>query len=229
MTEYLLQKVLLRNNSKSPAAGQGGVFENFLAHCHRRRYPAKAEVFRPGDPAATLYYVLSGTLSVIAEDESGQELVLTYINPGDFIGEMGVFMQSGKREVILRARSAAELAEIDYSRLHALLAGPLARDCGPLMWAIVKQLSRRLLQSNRKAGRLAFLDVSNRIGRTLLDLCREPDAEPHPQGTQLRLSTVELARVAGCSREQAGRVLKKFSADGLIDMRGKTILVYHGH
>jgi len=229
MTEYLLQKVLLRSTSKAPAAAQGGVFENFLTHCHRRRYPAKAEIFRPGEPASTLYYVLSGRLSVVVEDEGGQELVLTYLNPGDFVGEMGVFIQSGKREVILRARSATELAEIEYARLHALLEGPLARDCAPLMWAIVKQLSRRLLQSNRKAGRLAFLDVSNRIGRTLLDLCREPDAMPHPQGTQLRLSTVELARVAGCSREQAGRVLKKFKAEGMIGANGKSIIVYHSH
>ena len=41
--------------------------ERFLAHCHRRRYPARTDVFRPGDPAGTLYYVVSGSVSIIAE------------------------------------------------------------------------------------------------------------------------------------------------------------------
>ena len=34
------------------------------------------------------------------------------------------------------------------------------------------------------------------------------------QGTQMRVSRQELARLVGCSREMAGRVLKKLQADG---------------
>src|SRR5690606_36287890 len=88
------------------------------------------------------------------------------------------------------------------------------------------QLSRRLLTTSRKASRLAFLDVTDRIVRTLHDLSREPDAMTHPQGTQLRVSRQELARLVGCSREMAGRVLKKLQADGQLHARGKTVVVY---
>jgi CRP/FNR family cyclic AMP-dependent transcriptional regulator len=41
-----------------------------------------------------------------------------------------------------------------------------------LMFAIGSQLTRRLLHTNRKVSRLAFMDVTNRISSTLLDLCR---------------------------------------------------------
>ena len=101
-----------------------------------------------------------------------------------------------------------------------------ANDAARLLYSMGAQISQRLLDTSRNAGRLAFLDVSDRIYRTLFDLSREPDALSHPQGTQLRVSRQELARLVGCSREMAGRVLKKLQADGKLHARGKTVVVY---
>ena len=200
--------------------------DRFLAHSHRRRYPSRSDVFRPGDPAGTLYYVVSGSVSIIAEEDDERELVLGYFGQGEFVGEMGLFVQSERREVILRTRTACELAEISYERLHQLLVGPLAQDAAKLLYAIGSQISTRLLHTSRKASRLAFLDVTDRIVRTLHDLALEPEALSHPQGTQLRVSRQELARLVGCSREMAGRVLKKLQADGVLQARGKTVVLY---
>ena len=210
----------------SPLTPDTATLERFLAHSHRRRYPARADVFRPGDPAGTLYYVVSGSVSIIAEEEDDRELVLGYFGTGEFVGEMGLFIESDRREVILRTRTQCELAEISYERLYQLFEGSLANDATSIMYAIGAQLSRRLLDTSRKAGRLAFLDVTDRIYRTLFDLSREPEAMTHPLGTQLRVSRQELARLVGCSREMAGRVLKKLQADGKLHARGKTIVLY---
>ena len=119
-----------------------------------------------------------------------------------------------------------DVAEISYERLHQLFAGTLVADAPRLLYSIGSQLSRRLLETSRKASRLAFLDVTDRIVRTLHDLAREPEAMSHPQGTQLRVSRQELARLVGCSREMAGRVLKKLQADGKLHARGKTLVLY---
>jgi CRP/FNR family cyclic AMP-dependent transcriptional regulator len=210
----------------SPLAPDAAVIERFLAHCHRRRYPNRTDVFRPGDPAGTLYYIVSGSVSIITEEEDGRELVLGYLGPGEFVGELGLFIETERREVALRTRSACELAEIDYERLYQLMASSLSSDAPRLMWAIGAQISRRLLDTSRKAGRLAFLDVTDRIVRTLHDLAKDPEAMSHPEGTQLRISRQELSRLVGCSREMAGRVLKKLQADGKLHARGKTIVLY---
>lgn len=210
----------------SPLSPDASVLERFLAHSHRRRYPARTDVFRPGDPAGTLYYVIAGSVSIITEEEDDRELVLGYFGNGEFVGEMGLFIESDRREVILRTRTQCELAEISYERLHQLLAGPLALDAPRLLYSIGAQLSRRLLDTSRKASRLAFLDVTDRIVRTLHDLAREPEAMSHPQGTQLRVSRQELARLVGCSREMAGRVLKKLQVDNVLHARGKTVVLY---
>ena len=209
----------------NPLGADPATIERFIAHCHRRKYPARADVFRPGDDAGTLYYIISGSVSIIASEDDGRELVLGYIGPGEFVGEMGLFVESQQRGVALRTRTACELAEIGYDRLQTLLTAQ-ANDAARLLYSIGAQISQRLRHTSRKAGRLAFLDVSDRIYRTLFDLANEPDAMSHPQGTQLRVSRQELARLVGCSREMAGRVLKKLQADGKLHARGKTVVLY---
>ena len=215
-----------RPASNNPLAPDAAAIERFLGYCHRRRYPPRTEVFRPGDPAGTLYYMVTGSTSIITEEDDGRELVLGYFGTGEFVGEMGLFIESDRREVILRTRVACELAELSYERLYQLFNGPLVADAPKLLWQIGSQLSRRLLDTSRKAGRLAFLDVTDRIVRTLHDLTQEPEAMSHPQGTQIKVSRQELARLVGCSREMAGRVLKKLQADGVLQARGKTLVLY---
>ena len=170
--------------------------------------------------------MVNGSVSIIAEEEDGRELVLGYYGAGEFVGEMGLFVAANIRQVLLRTRTPCELAELSYERLHQLFASSLSAECPKILYAIGAQLSKRLLDTSRKASRLAFLDVTGRIIRTLNDLCQEPDALSHPQGMQIRVSRQELARIVGCSREMAGRVLKQLQIDGKLHARGKTVVVY---
>ncbi len=198
----------------------------FLHYCHRRRYPAKTDIIKPGDPGDTLYYIIEGSVSVSLQESGNRELILGYLNRGEFIGEIGVFMGVNNREVTIRTREPCQLAEISYQRLEHYLEHELAPHAIDLLRALGRQVSRRLLHTSRKVGHLAFLDVTGRIARTLIDLSKEPDAMTHPDGMQIRVTRQELGRIVGCSREMAGRVLKSLEAEGLIKARGKTIVVH---
>jgi CRP/FNR family cyclic AMP-dependent transcriptional regulator len=48
----------------------------------------------------------------------------------------------------------------------------------------------------------------------------------HPDGMQIRVTRQELGRIAGCSREMVGRVLKDLEEKHLISVSGKTIVVF---
>jgi CRP/FNR family cyclic AMP-dependent transcriptional regulator len=198
----------------------------FLSHCHRRRYPSKTDFIHPGDPADTIYYLVSGQVTVLIEDEDGREIILTYLNKGEFVGEMGMFQHQPKRTVMVRTRSACELAEISYTKLEQLFEGELRPYIKPILYAIGRQLTERLDATSQKVGHLAFLDVTGRIAGTLLQLCKQPDAMTHPDGMQIRITRQEIGRIVGCSREMAGRVLKDLEERGLIDVKGKTIVVH---
>src|SRR5690625_1011291 len=62
--------------------------EAFLAHCHRRRYPAKSTIIYAGDKSDSLYYIVRGSVTVLIEDDEGKEMIVAYLNDGDFFGEM---------------------------------------------------------------------------------------------------------------------------------------------
>ncbi len=197
-----------------------------LAQCHRRKYPAKTAIFHPGDSANVLYYVVDGSLTVSTEDEDGRELILAYLNKGEFIGELGLFIETQRREVLVRTRTTCDLAEITYERLFNSFDNSLREICPRILFAIGSQLTKRLLQTSRKVSRLAFMDVTSRVARTLMDLCQEPEAMSHPKGTQIRISRQEISRIVGCSREMVGRVLKQLEDAGQISVAGKTIVVF---
>ncbi len=223
--KYLLQQQFVRHHAPGALGPDPQSMERFLAHCHRRRYPKKTAIVRPGDPANTLYYIIDGSVAVCSEDENGRELILAYINRGQYIGEMGLFVDQSQRESLVRTRTVCELAEISYERLFQLFETSLKDECPKLLFSIGFQLTNRLLRTSRQVSRMAFMDVTNRVAQTLLDLCEEPDAMSHPEGTQIRISRQEVSRIVGCSREMVGRVLKQLEEQGTIDVTGKTIVV----
>ncbi len=170
----------------------------FLSFCIHYKLPKKSIVVRTGDPADTLYYMVRGSASVMMEDEDeeGHEIVLSYLNSGDFIGEMGLFYRTKKRAALVRTRTPCELAKISYDKLNQLFEDELKDVEAEILRAVGLQLSQRLITTNRKVSQLAFMDVAGRIARTLLDMCNQPEAMSHPDGTQIHISRQELASSA---------------------------------
>jgi CRP/FNR family cyclic AMP-dependent transcriptional regulator len=197
------------------------VLDRFVGHCHIRHFPNKTAVVNAGDASNSLFLVLDGSVAVIVEDEEGNEIVVAYLNRGEFFGEMGMFLDDPTRSAWVRTRSECELAEISYARFREI-----AHSDPDLLFALAGQLAARLKRTTRKVSDLAFLDVTGRIARALLDLCNQPDAMTHPDGMQIRISRQEIGRIVGCSREMAGRVLKTLEEQGLIAASGKTIVVF---
>ncbi|OOZ39193.1 transcriptional regulator Crp [Solemya pervernicosa gill symbiont] len=196
------------------------VIDRFLEHCHKRRYPPKTVIIVAGDKPDVLYYIVEGSVSVLIEDDDGREIVLAYLNPGDFFGEMGLFDDS-TRSAWVRARTECTLAEISYNNFRQL-----AMDDSDILFALSSQMATRLRNTSRKVSDLAFLDVTGRVAGTLLDLARQPDALTHPDGMQISITRQELGRIVGCSREMVGRVIKTLEDQHLISAKGKTIVVY---
>ena len=205
--------------SKTVSTGNPSI-DRFLEHCHRHRYPAKSAIIHAGDKPDVLYYILEGSVTVLIEDEDGHEIVLAYLNKGDFFGEMGLFGDAA-RSAWVRARTECELAEISYGRFRQL-----ATEDAEILFALSSQMAARLRTTSRKVSDLAFVDVTGRVARTLLDLCKQPDAMTHPDGMQIKITRQEIGRIVGCSREMVGRVLKALEEQGLITAHGKTIVVF---
>ena len=205
-----------KNLSEVPAINR------FLNYCRMRTVPSKTVVIHAGDLPDILYYIVSGSVEVMIEDEDGNEMVLAYLNKGEFFGEMGLFYEQPTRSAWVRTRIECEIAEMTYPRFRQI-----ASESPGLVFELATQLASRLNRTNQKLGDLAFVDVTGRIAHALMDLCNEPDAMTHPDGMQIKVSRQELSRLVGCSREMAGRVLKVLEEQGLVTASGKTIVVFN--
>ncbi len=198
--------------------------DKVLEHCHKRDFASKSTIIFAGDRCDSLFFILQGSVTILIEDDDGKEMIIAYLNPGDFFGEMGLFSCSGieqERSAWVRAKTACEVAEISYTKFLELT------DKDPdMLYALSNQMADRLRNTTRKVGDLAFLDVTGRVARTLIDLCKEPDAMTHPDGMQIKITRQEIGRIVGCSREMVGRVLKNLEEQGLVHVKGKTMVVF---
>ncbi|MEL4370758.1 cAMP-activated global transcriptional regulator CRP [Shewanella xiamenensis] len=195
--------------------------EWFLSHCHIHKYPAKSTLIHAGEDSDTLYYIVKGSVAVLIKDEEGKEIILSYLNQGDFIGELGLFEEQAERTAWVRAKQACEIAEISYKKFKQLI------QVNPeILMKLSAQMAYRLQSTSQKVGNLAFLDVAGRIAQTLLHLAKQPDAMTHPDGMQIKITRQEIGQIVGCSRETVGRILKMLEEQNLIQAHGKTIVVY---
>jgi len=140
-------------------AAQVEWLETFLRHSHRRQYPSKTTIIHHGDQPDTLYYIVEGSVSVVVEDDDGREIVLAYLNKGDFFGEMGLFDDDSNRSAWVVARTKCELAEINYEQFRRL-----AKQEPEILFALTSQITNRLRKTSTKVKDLAFLDVTRAEG-----------------------------------------------------------------
>jgi CRP/FNR family transcriptional regulator, cyclic AMP receptor protein len=194
--------------------------ETLLAAATRRRYAAKSRIVNKGETPTEMFFILQGSVMVLMEDLDGHDLILSYLGPGEFFGELGFFGVSAKRSAYVRARTECEIATIGYDRLkRSIRAQP------ELLLQFTMQIAERLRVTSEKLGHLAFLDVTGRIARALLDLARDSQAAAHPDGALVRMTREELGRVVNCSPKMVSRVLRNLEEQGLIQVHGKSIVV----
>lgn len=198
--------------------------DKLLVHCQRRRYVAKSSIICAGERSETLFFIIKGSVTILIEDDEGREMIIAYLNAGDFFGEMGLFDKEGQekeRSAWVRAKTECEVGELSYSKFREL-----TQQDPDILYALGSQMAERLRATTRKVGDLAFLDVTGRVARTLLELCRQPDAMTHPDGMQIKITRQEIGRIVGCSREMVGRVLKALEEQSLVHVKGKTMVVF---
>lgn len=192
-----------------------------LKRAYINRYPKRMSIVEMGSESKSLYLILKGSVSILLKEDDDREIVVAYLNAGDFFGEMGLFEAEPLRTAEVRTREVCEIAEISYENFLEL-----SKQYPDLSYAVFAQLARRLKNTTRKMTDLAFIDVTGRIARCLIELANQPEAMLLPNGRQIRITRQEIGRIVGCSREMVGRVLKSLEDQGMIETEGKAILIY---
>jgi len=142
------------------------------AQSQRREIPEGALLFREGDPGDGLYILNEGQIEITVASDSGRELVLLRMEPGDHFGEMAVF-DGGPRSATARARTRLVVtfvpasAVLDLLRRSPELAASLVRDAS----LRIREFNRRFLRESLRSERLTLVE---RLARSIVHDFRNP-------------------------------------------------------
>jgi CRP/FNR family cyclic AMP-dependent transcriptional regulator len=182
----------------------------------RRSVHRGSVVVTEGDPVDSLYIVLAGRLKVMMGEANGKEVILGFLGPGEFFGEMGL-IDDGPRSASVTAIEPCDLLLVtkrDFRRL-------MVENCDTAM-TVMRVLVRRLRAADRKIGSLAMLDVYGRVARLLLDMSEDVNGE---KIVTRHLPKQDIARMIGASREMVSMVMKDLETSGYFEVRGSTIVL----
>lgn len=187
------------------------------------RFAKNSVIFDQGDPGDAMYLVLVGRVKVVLYSETGREVILAQLGPGDCFGEMAVIAE--------QPRSAHVIALEDVSLLSLTRKAfvDIVRRSPDIALNLLRLMTDRLTEADEKIGNLALVDVYGRVARYLLKLARER-GRPAEGGTIIenRPTHQEIANIVGASRETVSRSVSDFIRQGCVRIEGKTLVLLDG-
>ena len=182
----------------------------------RRRVGRGEQVVRAGETADALLIMLTGRAKVTNFDEEGREVILAWLGPGEFFGEMGLIDDSPRSANVIAVENC-ELMVLGKQEFQRCM-----QDNFQVAQKLMQILVRRLREADRHIESLALLDVYGRVARLLLDMSEE---EGGRRVVRQKMSKQDMARMIGASREMVSKVMRDLELGGYIVPQGDLIII----
>ena len=184
---------------------------NYVQH---RSFARHIFVMQMGDETDSIYIVLSGKVKVVITDDQGREVILGFMGPQEFFGEMGILDDQP------RSASVYTLEPCEMLRLSKAAFMNCLKEHSEVAMLVIRNLVKRLRAADRKIESLALVDVSGRVARLLIEMAQEIDGKLVVVRAPAKQ---EIARMIGASREMVSRVVKELELRGLIRIERRSI------
>ena len=173
-----------------------------------------------------LYLIASGTVQVYMTGVDGRETILSFLERGDFFGEMSL-IDGEPRSASVRTVTDAQLMIIHREPFLTLI-----RQTPEIAMSLLSEMSKRLRKANKQIGSLSTMSVSVRVAGTLLNLMEERGMRIHTDNGQMvtvihnRPTQQQLADMSGTTRETVSRICSLLVKANAIAMTGKDIVIF---
>lgn len=163
-----------------------------------RRLQRNDVVYQPGQQASELFVVRSGRVAIANQAPDGRQVLIALVGKGELFGLCSLF-DGRRRTTQARAIEASTIVAVPYEPARQVL-----EQRPSLLWGLVELLANRLRLADQALTDSAFLDVTGRTAKRLLELAGEADE------FQLPVTQEELAALVGASRERVNKSISTF-------------------
>jgi CRP/FNR family transcriptional regulator, cyclic AMP receptor protein len=184
--------------------------ERFSQVAVPRSFPTGTRVFHEGDQSDACYIVRSGSFRVTREHPDGRAITLANLGPGDIFGELAM-LDGEVRSASVEALDDGELLALPGADVRSLLSRH-----PEITVKLVAALVRRLRQANERISRQSFQTVPSRVAGVLSQLVAEETPMQESDGITIRMNQVDLAQLAGTSRESVSRFLAELERASVV-------------
>lgn len=170
-------------------------------------------IFRKGSEGTAMMAVLQGSVKICVASAKGREAVLNIIGAGQVFGEIAL-LDGGPRTADAVAQTDCDLLVLERRDLL-----PVLRANPDMALRIMAVLCRRLRRTSEQVEDAFFLDLPQRLAKTLLRLAAESAQEggaPADDDAAIAITQRQLGEITGASRESVNKQMKAWEAAGLI-------------
>jgi len=185
-----------------------------------KSFRKKETIYLPGQPGNHVYLLKKGVVKISKITNDGRELTLALLKPGEIFGELEA-MGEGNRDGQAEAHSDVLICALNKNDLMNMLK--MKPDLGIRLSKLIG--FRRHTIENRLEN-LVFRAIPEKLAALLLELS-EQFGEESLEGIKINLSLThqDLANLIGATRPTVSETLIDFKNKGLIDVKGKSILI----
>jgi CRP/FNR family cyclic AMP-dependent transcriptional regulator len=181
-------------------------------HMALRKFKQDEVIYHQGDPAAHWYVVFEGLVKILLLDEHGRELLISLHARGEFFGELVMFEEKVPRDGTAVAVIPTSVLQIDREGSLAVL-----RRNEEARKYMFDRLSKNIRKLEGQVEDFAFLDVTSRLAKYLVEVAR--------LGRPLPLTQDDLAAAVGSTRMTVNKLLADFERRGLINVQRRHVQV----
>ena len=193
------------------------VLKSFLSHAGEGRTKAEYQnneiIFRQGDSADAVFYIMDGKCKVTVVSEKGKEAVVALHEKGDFFGE-GCLNGHSRRLATVTTTTVSEIMRLDKATMVRAL-----HDQPKFSELFISHLLARNVRVEADLVDQLFNSSEKRLARLLLIMANF-GKEGRPEPVIAKVSQEILAEMIGTTRSRVSFFMNKFRKLGFIDYNG---------
>jgi CRP-like cAMP-binding protein len=192
--------------------------QSIARRCVWRRYKSGEQILDRDSASRDVLFIADGEVRVVNYSSSGRETAFADVSAGGYIGEIAAI------DGMTRSASVVALTACTIAIFPGELFVELVESDAAIAFRLLRHLTRIIRTNNERIAELSTVGAVQRVYRELLRL-RVPN--PTGEGSVVKpLPTQQdLAGKVGATRETVARALGQLTNTGVIERRGRTLLI----
>ncbi|MGN6194656.1 MAG: Crp/Fnr family transcriptional regulator [Ginsengibacter sp.] len=194
--------------------------QKLLANTTEQIYKKGEIIFREGAFPSGIFYISKGKVKKYKVDNESREHIIYVANTGELIGYHAILAQDRYPD-FAAALEESKIAFIPKENFLEVL-----NESTVLTSRLLKTLSHEFAVLSNSVTLFSHKSVRERLALQLIVLREKYKVDFHPgMPVEINMSRDDLASLVGTARENVIRVLSDFKDEGIVETKGRKIIV----